>query len=169
MPRRTPLNAVIHGKIDGGEYTIEKVYFESLPGFFRHRQPLSAEGQGRQTARGIVAARAFPRRPIPGCGSNAVSPPDRQGEERFEDEGRSFMQSRCVQLARMGCVVFLYDMIGYGDSEQFRLDWVHQFSRHRIKLKQAPATGLLQRRGRIAPAKHHGHCTRTIPFAPSTS
>ena len=25
-----------------------------------------------------------------------------QGAERFEDGGRSFMQSRCVQLARMG-------------------------------------------------------------------
>ncbi len=34
MPAKTPLGAVIHGKIDRGEYTIEKVYFESLPGFF---------------------------------------------------------------------------------------------------------------------------------------
>ena len=31
MPSKTPLNAVIHGKIDRGEYTIEKVYFESVP------------------------------------------------------------------------------------------------------------------------------------------
>src|SRR5512138_2922727 len=29
MPTKTPLNAVIHGKIDRPEYTIEKVYFES--------------------------------------------------------------------------------------------------------------------------------------------
>src|SRR5438477_13018571 len=34
MPTRTPLNAVIHGKIDRGEYTVEKVYFECVPGFF---------------------------------------------------------------------------------------------------------------------------------------
>ncbi len=34
MPTKTPLNAVIHGKVDRGEYTIEKVYFESMPGFF---------------------------------------------------------------------------------------------------------------------------------------
>src|SRR5881398_1572908 len=34
MPTKTPLNAVIHGKIDREEYTVEKVYFESLPGFF---------------------------------------------------------------------------------------------------------------------------------------
>jgi hypothetical protein len=34
MPTKTPLNAVVHGKIDCGQYTIEKVYFESAPGFF---------------------------------------------------------------------------------------------------------------------------------------
>ena len=34
MPTKTPLNAVIHGKIDRGDYTVEKVYFESAPGFF---------------------------------------------------------------------------------------------------------------------------------------
>src|SRR3954470_16314641 len=34
MPAKTPLNPVIHGKVDRGEYTVEKVYFESAPGFF---------------------------------------------------------------------------------------------------------------------------------------
>src|SRR3954471_21553017 len=34
MPTKTPLNPVIHGKVDKGEYTVEKVYFESAPGFF---------------------------------------------------------------------------------------------------------------------------------------
>src|SRR5262245_51148041 len=34
MPTRGPLNAVVHGKVDRGEYTVEKVYFESAPGFF---------------------------------------------------------------------------------------------------------------------------------------
>ncbi len=34
MPKKTPLNAVIHGKIELDDYSVEKVYFESLPGFF---------------------------------------------------------------------------------------------------------------------------------------
>ena len=34
MPRKTPLNAVIHGKLERETYTVEKVYFESFPGFY---------------------------------------------------------------------------------------------------------------------------------------
>ena len=34
MPTKTPLNAVIHGRIERDGYTIEKVFFESAPGFF---------------------------------------------------------------------------------------------------------------------------------------
>jgi hypothetical protein len=33
-PTRTSLNAVIHGLRDMGDYTVEKVYFESAPGLF---------------------------------------------------------------------------------------------------------------------------------------
>ena len=40
------------------------------------------------------------------------------GAERFLTGGRFPLQSRCVQLARMGCVVFHYDMDGYADSVQ---------------------------------------------------
>ena len=34
VPTKTPLKPVIHGLIDQGDYTIEKVYFESVPRFF---------------------------------------------------------------------------------------------------------------------------------------
>src|SRR2546426_6477688 len=34
MPTKTPLSPVIHGKIERDDYTVEKVYFESVPGFF---------------------------------------------------------------------------------------------------------------------------------------
>src|SRR5262245_4940705 len=34
MPEKTPLNPVIHGRIDRDEYTVEKVFFASLPGHY---------------------------------------------------------------------------------------------------------------------------------------
>ncbi|SVE08260.1 uncharacterized protein METZ01_LOCUS461114, partial [marine metagenome] len=34
MPARTPLNAVIHGKVKRDGFTAEKIYFESVPGFY---------------------------------------------------------------------------------------------------------------------------------------
>ena len=34
MPPKTPLNAVIHSKIDRDDYTIEKVFFASYPGHY---------------------------------------------------------------------------------------------------------------------------------------
>jgi len=41
------------------------------------------------------------------------------GAEKWENAARSPLQARCVQLARMGCAVFFYDMLGYADSIQF--------------------------------------------------
>ena len=34
MPDKTPLNPVIHGKVERPGFTVERVYFESLPGHF---------------------------------------------------------------------------------------------------------------------------------------
>ena len=64
MPEKTPLNPVIHGKIDRDDYTIEKVFFASHPGPLRQRQPLSAEGQDRQAARRALPARPLGQRPV---------------------------------------------------------------------------------------------------------
>jgi cephalosporin-C deacetylase-like acetyl esterase len=41
------------------------------------------------------------------------------GAEKFESAAHSPLQARCVQLARMGCAAFFYDMLGYADSVQF--------------------------------------------------
>ena len=49
LPEKTPLKAVIHGKIDCGDYTVEKVFIESMPGFFvtgSLYRPAKQEGKG---------------------------------------------------------------------------------------------------------------------------
>ena len=54
-----------------------------------------------------------------------------EGAERFENGGRSVLQARSVQLARMGCVVFHYDMVGYADSLQIPFELAHGFAKQR--------------------------------------
>ena len=34
MPTATPAEAVVHGLVDRGDYTVEKVYFQSIPGLY---------------------------------------------------------------------------------------------------------------------------------------
>ena len=134
MPTKTPLNAVIHGKIERDEYTVEKVYFESAPGFYctgnlyrpKHitgKVPgvLSAHGHNKD-ARHALATPLVTRREIAG------------GAERFEKGGLSIYQSRCVQLARMGCVVWQWDMISDSDSIQIPREVVHTFAKQRSEM-----------------------------------
>ncbi len=52
------------------------------------------------------------------------------GGERFESAARSPLQARCVQLARMGCIVLHYDMLGYADSRQIGFNRAHGFGNH---------------------------------------
>ncbi len=145
MPEKTPLNAVIHGKIEREGYTIEKVYFESAPGFFvtgnlyRPTQPkgkvpavMFAHGHWKD-ARLSLADAALVRREIA------------SGAERFEEGARSIFQSLCVQLARMGCVVWQWDMLSDSDSKQFSREIVHTFA------KQRPEANTLENWGLYSP------------------
>jgi len=141
MPTRTALNPVVHGLIDQGDYTIEKVYFESVPRFF-----VTGNLYRPKAKTGKLPAVLSPHGHFPGGrfqdeGLETVRRKIVKGAERFEDGGRSFMQSRCVQLARMGCVVFHYDMIGYGDSVQIPLEVAHRFSQLRVKFKEPRQRG----------------------------
>jgi len=142
MPAKTPLNAVIHGKTDRGDYTVEKVYFESAPGFFvtgNLYRPKNVTGK----APGVMFAH--------GHWSNArlsestdaeLRREIADGEERFEQGGRSRFQSMCVQLARMGCVVWQWDMLGNSDSQQLSMALVHGFAKQRPEMNTVENWGL---------------------------
>ena len=83
LPERTPLNAVIHGLIDKGDYTVEKVYFESVPGFFvtgNLYRPKNDERQG--------AGRAL-RRTGTGTTAGSIDIGPAGGAEGDRDRGRA--------------------------------------------------------------------------------
>ena len=117
MPTKTPLNPVIHGKVERDDFTVERVFFESFPGHF--------------VTGSLYRPKKMPAKPMPGilCPhghwnngrfylNNAPESDLAIGAERWEAGARAPLQARCVQLARMGCVVFHYDMLGNADSKQ---------------------------------------------------
>ena len=98
MPARTPLNPVVFDAVRHSEYVVEKVYFESLPGFFVTGNLYRPIGNG----------------PFPAV----LSPHGHWTYGRLENTPITSGPGRAIGLARQGFVVFSYDMIGYNDSQQ---------------------------------------------------
>lgn len=142
MPTKTPLKAVIHGKIEFPDYSVEKAYFESSPGFF-----VTGNLYRPKNAKGKVPVVLFAH----GHWQNARLSEESEenllkeiatGQERFERGGRSRFQSMCVQLARMGCVVWQWDMLSDSDSHQLSRTLVHGFAKQRPEMNTAEDWGL---------------------------
>lgn len=141
-PTKPPLAPVIHGRIDRGDYTVEKVYFQSLPGLF-----VTGNLYRPKNVTGRVPGLLFPH----GHWRNArlaEETPDKlrteiaTGAERFEQGGRSRFQSLCVQAARMGCIVWQWDMLGDSDCLQLSHELVHGFAKQRPEMNAADGWGL---------------------------
>ncbi|NLT69092.1 MAG: acetylxylan esterase [Verrucomicrobiaceae bacterium] len=142
MPTKTPLNPVIHGRIERDGYSVEKVYFESAPGFYvtgslyRPANPkgkvpavLLAHGHWQD-------ARLSLREPTRVRAQIAI------GAERFVRGGSTLHQSLCTQLARMGCVVWQWDMLSDSDSIQIPREVVHRFAKQRPEMNTTENWGL---------------------------
>ncbi|MCX6891370.1 MAG: acetylxylan esterase [Verrucomicrobia bacterium] len=142
MPEKTPLNAVIHGRIDQPDYTVEKVYFESIPGFFVTGNLYRPKGKSGRLPGVLCPHGHWKDGRFTETAAGELRKQIAHGEERFADGGRSALQSRCVQLARMGCVVFHYDMIGYADSVQISEKLAHGFAKQRPEMNAAENWGL---------------------------
>jgi dienelactone hydrolase len=117
LPPKGPLNAVIHGKIDRDDYTIEKVFFASYPGHYvsgNLYRPKAIKGKvpGVLCPHGHWANGRFYD-----AGEQAARAQIKQGAEKTMEGARYPLQARCAQLARMGCIVFHYDMVGIADSQ----------------------------------------------------
>ena len=104
LPERTPLNAVVHKKREYAGYTVLSAAFEALPGFF-----IFGNVYRPSDANDSLPAILCPH-------GHATGP---EGGRYQSDQ-----QHRCATLARLGAVVFSYDMIGFGDS--LFLGWNHE-------------------------------------------
>ncbi len=98
-PRKTPLNPIIRDRRVQNGYVVENVAIESMPGFWvtgNVYRPLGKEGK----LAGILSPHGH------------WSKPEDYG--RFRED----KQKLCATLAKMGAIVFAYDMLGYGESTQ---------------------------------------------------
>jgi hypothetical protein len=122
LPTKTPLNAVVHGRIERDDYTIDRVFFESFPGHYVTGSlylPKNRPAGGKMP--GILSAHGhWPKARDQDYGADSATTKQQLaiGAERWESGARAPLHARCVQLARMGCAVFFYDMLGYADSIQ---------------------------------------------------
>jgi dienelactone hydrolase len=118
LPEKTPLRPSIFGEIRRADYSVSKVYFESLPGFFVTGNLYRPAGDG----------------PFPAI----LSPHGHWTYGRLENTPVMSGPGRAINLARQGFVVFMYDMIGYNDSQQVP----HTFSGPREYLWGLSLSGL---------------------------
>ncbi|MDF1813642.1 MAG: hypothetical protein P1V20_15690 [Verrucomicrobiales bacterium] len=124
-PDKTPLQEIISERFEKDGFAIENVYFESFPGHFVTGTLFSPSGESLKTGekKGL--------RPVVLCphghwrngrfhnaGDSRAKAQLASGGERFYNAGLNPIIPRCVQLARMGCFVFAYDMLGNADSVQ---------------------------------------------------
>ncbi len=141
-PTKTPLNAVVHGRIEMDDYTVEKVFFESMPGFFVTGNLYRPRGKaGPYPAvlcpHGHWADARFAIR-----GDDEMKKELESGGERLPESGRSIFQSLGVGLARMGCIAFIYDMLGNSDSQQISVALAHGFKKQRPEASSPDGWGL---------------------------
>jgi dienelactone hydrolase len=138
MPPKTPLKAQIFSDKTVDDYRVAKVVFEAMPGFFVTGslfRPASVKGK----IPGVLCPHGhWPNGRHMEQNDATVAKEIRSGGESLICAAKNPLQARCVHLARMGMVVFHYDMIGYADSQQLAHCEPHKFA------KQAPErSGLL--------------------------
>src|SRR5436190_21440619 len=98
LPEKTPLEAKVFGRIERDGYSVEKVYFQSYPGFYVAGDLYRPLGKGNG--------------PFPGV----LNPHGHWKNGRMADEESGSIAARCISFARQGMVAFSWDMVGYNDS-----------------------------------------------------
>jgi len=96
-PAKAPIKAMIFGKVDRGDHTVEKVYFESYPGFY-------------------VTGNLYRPKNVTGKIPAVLCPHGHWTYGRLENQQLNSGPARAASFARQGYAAFTYDMVGYNDS-----------------------------------------------------
>lgn len=105
LPEKCPLNPIYGKKSIYDGYQVENVAFESLPGVY---------------VTGSIYSPTETEEMPPGILSPHGHWPKKEDYGRYRPD----VQKRCAAMARMGAVVFSYDMVGYGQLGE--LGWQHE-------------------------------------------
>ena len=111
LPEKSPLKAVVFGKVEREGYSVEKVHLQPYPGFYLAGNLYRPLGKG---------AGPFPA---------VLNPHGHWDKGRLADEENGSIPARCIGLARMGMIAFSYDMVGYSDTRF--ADWPEGSDGHR--------------------------------------
>ena len=98
MPEKPPVQAHIFGKVERDGYSVEKVYIQTLPGFYLGGNLYRPLGHGQG--------------PFPAI----LNPHGHWNEGRMADVKDGSIAARCISFARQGMIAFSYDMVGYNDT-----------------------------------------------------
>lgn len=101
LPEKTPLNGKVFDKKRCQDYQIEKVLFESYPGFY--------------VTGNLYSPRKI-KKPFPAI----LCPHGHWKNGRFENSETGSVPGRCINLARQGYIVLTYSMVGFNDSRQLK-------------------------------------------------
>ncbi len=114
MPDKQQIKPVIFDKLDRGDFTVEKVMFESYPGFY-------------------VTGNLYRPKNISGKAPAVLCPHGHWAYGRLENTSINSGPARAIVFARQGYVAFSYDMVGYNDSSAI----THKFADHNIIRREA--------------------------------
>src|SRR5215831_19925106 len=90
-PAKAPIKAMIFGKVDRGDHTVEKVYFESYPGFY-------------------VTGNLYRPKNVSGKIPAVLCPHGNWAYGRLGNQQLNSGPARAANFARQGYVAFSYDM-----------------------------------------------------------
>jgi dienelactone hydrolase len=119
MPPKQPLDAQIFGLVDRGDHTVEKVYFESHPGFY-------------------VTGNLYRPKNVTGKVPAVLLPHGHWSYGRLEHQQHNSGPLRAVHFAKLGFVAFVWDMVGYNDSAAIS----HRFAPHKESLARESLWGV---------------------------